>query len=99
MGAHNHVFDSSMVDGSSAWFDSDLVDFGRRPLIIDGAIGNRKGAGMNESTEQSRTQTVVIDKVREADPAKLRFLRWLAEQGRLEHEVFGPPSGEYAPKG
>jgi hypothetical protein len=52
---------------------------------------------MNESTEQSRAQTVVIDRVREADPAKLRFLRWLAEQGRLEHEVFGPPSGEYAP--
>jgi hypothetical protein len=22
-------------------------------------------------------------------------LRWLAEQGRLEHEVFGPSSGKY----
>ena len=96
-GAHYHVPDSSVVDGPSAWFDSDLVDFGRRPLIIDGQSVFEKGAGMNESTEQSRTQTVVIDKVREADPAKLRFLRWLAEQGRLEHEVFGPPSGEYAP--
>jgi hypothetical protein len=26
----------------------------------------------------------------------LRFLRWMAEQGRLEHEVSGPSSGEYA---
>lgn len=26
----------------------------------------------------------------------LRFLRWMAEQGRLEHEVSGPASGEYA---
>lgn len=26
----------------------------------------------------------------------LRFLRWMAEHGRLEHEVSGPPSGEYA---
>jgi hypothetical protein len=28
--------------------------------------------------------------------AQLRFLRWLAEQGRLEHPVAGPPSGEFA---
>ena len=44
-GAHYHVPDSSVVNGPAAWFDSDLVDFGRRPLIIDGAIGNRKGGG------------------------------------------------------
>lgn len=30
------------------------------------------------------------------DLAQLRFLRWLAEQGRLEHAVAGPPSGEFA---
>jgi hypothetical protein len=51
---------------------------------------------MSESTEQAGAQTPVIERVLEADPEKLRFLRWLAEQGRLEHEVFGPPSGEYA---
>jgi hypothetical protein len=28
--------------------------------------------------------------------AQLRFLRWLAEQGRLEHPVACPPSGEFA---
>ena len=33
---------------------------------------------------------------REPDAASLRFLRWLAERGRLEHEVFGQPSGMYA---
>ena len=26
--------------------------------------------------------------------AQLRFLRWLIEQGRLEHLPAGPPSGE-----
>jgi hypothetical protein len=30
------------------------------------------------------------------DPARLRFLRWLAERGRLEHPAAGPPAGEYA---
>lgn len=32
------------------------------------------------------------------DPSleSLRFLRWLAEQGRLEHKIAGPSSGEYA---
>ena len=28
------------------------------------------------------------------DMRRLRFLRWLAECGRLEHEVAGMPSGE-----
>jgi len=27
---------------------------------------------------------------------RLIFLRWLADQGRLEHEVAGPPSGHVA---
>ena len=34
--------------------------------------------------------------VHEPALAKLRFLRWLAEQGKLEHEIFGQPTGEYA---
>ncbi len=27
---------------------------------------------------------------------KLLFMRWMVEQGRLEHGVAGPPAGEYA---
>ena len=27
--------------------------------------------------------------------AHLRFLRWLVEQGRLEHLPYGPPQGEF----
>ena len=27
--------------------------------------------------------------------ARLRFVRWLVEQGRLEHPPAGPPSGEW----
>ena len=34
------------------------------------------------------------DGVREPNRASLNFLRWLAEQGKLEHEVSGPPSGD-----
>jgi hypothetical protein len=31
----------------------------------------------------------------EPRPATLRFYRWLAERGALEHPVFGPPAGEW----
>jgi hypothetical protein len=34
---------------------------------------------------------------REINVARLRFVRWLVEQGRLEHPPAGPPSGELAP--
>ena len=27
---------------------------------------------------------------------QLRFLRWLGEQGKLEHEIAGEPAGEFA---
>jgi hypothetical protein len=33
---------------------------------------------------------------REPAVASLRFLRWLAERGQLEHQVSGPPTGIYA---
>lgn len=36
------------------------------------------------------------DTTREPDRGALRFLRWMAEQGRLEHETSGPATGEYA---
>ena len=34
--------------------------------------------------------------VRELDRATLLFVRWLVEQGLLEHPVAGPPSGPMA---
>ena len=37
-----------------------------------------------------------VEELREPDFTRLVFLRWLAERGLLEHEVFGPPSGEFA---
>jgi hypothetical protein len=36
------------------------------------------------------------DEEREPDREILSFLRWMVEQGRLEHEVYGPSCGEYA---
>jgi hypothetical protein len=32
----------------------------------------------------------------EPDMARLRFMRWLAETGRLEHQAYGAPAGEFA---
>jgi hypothetical protein len=40
-----------------------------------------------------------VHEPREADMRLLRFLRWLAEEGRLEHAVAGPPAGRYAVPG
>ena len=37
-----------------------------------------------------------VDRAREPDRTRLRFLRWLAERGWLEHEPVGPPTGPYA---
>jgi hypothetical protein len=34
---------------------------------------------------------------KDANMGHLRFMRWLGEQGRLEHAVAGPPTGELAP--
>ena len=36
-----------------------------------------------------------VEKPREPDFTRLAFLRWLGEQGLLEHEIFGPSSGPF----
>lgn len=36
-----------------------------------------------------------VEAEREVDLRRLRFLRWLVAQGRLEHEVAGPPAGPF----
>lgn len=43
-----------------------------------------------------RELQMFVEPPRGADPARLQFLRWLAEHGRLEHETAGPAVGEYA---
>ncbi len=37
-----------------------------------------------------------VEPPRKPDLAHLRFLRWLAERGELEHEAFGPAGGDIA---
>jgi hypothetical protein len=37
-----------------------------------------------------------VQETKEPDIRKLTFLRWLVENNRLEHSVYGPQSGEYA---
>ena len=43
-----------------------------------------------------RELQMFVEPPRGADLAHLRFLRWLGEHGRLEHETAGPAVGEYA---
>ena len=55
---------------------------------------------MNAKKSQSGAQydgDLQMFRVAAHEPSReaLRFLRWMAEQGRLEHEVSGPSSGEY----
>jgi len=42
------------------------------------------------------TLQMFVEEAREPDFTRLAFLRWLGENGRLEHEVFGSSSGAYA---
>jgi hypothetical protein len=51
---------------------------------------------MTERTSFNGTLQVFRDASKPVNRADLRFLRWLAEQGRWEHPVVGPPSGEFA---
>jgi hypothetical protein len=37
-----------------------------------------------------------VEPPREPDLARLTFLRWLVERGRLDHGPAGAPSGEFA---
>lgn len=37
-----------------------------------------------------------IEAPRSVDMSRLTFLRWLADNGKLEHQPSGPPSGELA---
>jgi hypothetical protein len=37
-----------------------------------------------------------VEEPREVDVSRLRFMRWLVEQGKLEHTPAGPPWGEFA---
>jgi hypothetical protein len=41
------------------------------------------------------TLEMFVREPRDADPRYLRFLRWLAEHGELEHGVAGSPTGPH----
>ena len=52
---------------------------------------------MNIGTSQYDTELQMFkDKPREEDLNRLRFMRWLAERGRLEHRMEGESVGTFA---
>lgn len=83
-----------------SWAQVDLADRNEadarlgRPTVCDDSA--RSGVitmatmGSYDSTLQMFVQTP-----RDVDVRRLAFMRWLAEQGRLEHAVAGPSSGTF----
>ena len=53
-------------------------------------------AKKTRSTRYDGELQMFCDTAHEPSLESLRFIRWLVEQGRLEHDAAGPPSGEYA---
>jgi hypothetical protein len=53
-------------------------------------------AKQTKSTRYDGELQMFCDSAHEANLEALRFIRWLVEQGRLEHDAAGPPTGEYA---
>jgi len=51
---------------------------------------------MSEKGRYDGVLQMFCDDAREPDLTALRFLRWLAERGKLEHSIAGPPSGPVA---
>jgi hypothetical protein len=49
---------------------------------------------MRAQSSYDPTLQMFVEDGREPDLRHLRFLRWLAERGQLEHEIAGPPSGD-----
>ena len=51
---------------------------------------------MSETRRYDGVLKMFIEEAREPDLRRLEFQRWLAEHGRLEHDVAGPPAGRHA---
>jgi hypothetical protein len=75
---------------------------GASKLAVPWVIGavetvSRKEPAMNlQNSRYDPELQMFTDPPREPDPARLRFLRWLSELRRLEHEPVGVPTGRYA---
>ncbi len=61
------------------------------------ALGNETvEAAMGSIGRYDQELQMFCEPMHEPGLMKLRFLRWLAEQGKLEHEISSQPTGEYA---
>jgi hypothetical protein len=50
---------------------------------------------MGTSGRYDGSLQMFVEESHEPDLARLAFLRWLGEGRKLEHEVYGPSSGEF----
>ncbi len=68
-----------------------------RPGAVRGTIeeSTLRGESMKAVGRYDGNLQMFVEEAREPARTRLAFLRWLGEQGLLEHEVFGPPSGPF----
>jgi hypothetical protein len=67
-----------------------------RSLSLASMISDNAGGIMERIDRYDAELKMFREPTREPQLAMLRFLRWMAEQGQLEHQVFGRSSGECA---
>ena len=51
---------------------------------------------MNAVGAYDKDLQMYVEPARDPRPEVLRFVRWLAEQDRLEHPAYSPPAGDLA---
>src|SRR3954454_20005633 len=71
----------------------------RPPASITVRYRSERGqwrCGMATGSDYDSEVQMFVQRPREIDLAHLRFLRWLAARGSLEHEPAGQPRGVYA---
>jgi hypothetical protein len=56
-------------------------------------------AAMKAIGKYDGTLQMFVEEPRDADVARLGFIRWLAEHGKLEHAPAGPAVGEFTSSG
>lgn len=56
----------------------------------------RANGHLGETRVYDQELQMFCEATRDPQPSSLQFLRWLAEQGKLEHTTYGPPIGQYA---
>jgi hypothetical protein len=78
--------------GEGALTPPESADDGR-PKAADAATTTATERTMAAMGRYDSTLQMFVQEPRDLDLRRLSFLRWLGENGRLEHDIAGPSSG------